>query len=93
MAFTKKQMESAQKKLKEIQKKYPVGIYDSKEQHTVKVLRHRIEEINGEIYGVTELYYTNNPNYGKSEWGTFFITKNKAVGKYFLDEGKYKRRK
>lgn len=93
MATSKKQLEIAQTKLKEIKKKYPVGIYDSNESYTVKVIGHKIGDFGGEVCLLTELYYTNNPHYGKSVWEAILMIKNKPVTKHFLDKGKYKLRK
>jgi len=42
-----------------------VGIYDHPEKYTVKVVR--TLRRSGKVYA--DMYFTNNPNYGKSEFG------------------------
>lgn len=46
--------------------KISVGIYDHPQKYTVKVVRTKIRP-SGKLYA--DMHFTNNPNYGKSEFG------------------------
>ncbi len=56
-------------KLSEVKKKYPIGVYDKKGHYRVKVVSHKIETHNNKQEVVISLYYTNNPNSSKHQFG------------------------
>lgn len=59
------------KKLAEIKKKYPIGVYDKKGWYRIKIVGHKIEKIDGKELVVTDFYFTNNPNQSKHHAGLY----------------------